>query len=147
MSIDIDGCRWSSLSVNFTNSEGVTVRLSGRALGLAALATAVTGATGLMATVTLTANAATETLLSQNQPATASSTGTSSPGLERAFDGKTTTRWPSAAAAEPEWIQGDLGATSTITHINLSWETAYGRAYQIQVSTDGSGWRQVYSTA
>ena len=29
----------------------------------------------------------------------------------------------------------------------LSWETAYGSAYQIQVSTNGSTWTTIYSTS
>ncbi|GAA4261086.1 hypothetical protein GCM10022255_092330 [Dactylosporangium darangshiense] len=29
----------------------------------------------------------------------------------------------------------------------MSWEAAYGRAYQIQTSPDGSSWTTVYSTA
>jgi hypothetical protein len=119
------------------------VRPSGRAIGLAALAAVVTVAA---AAVTLTANAATETLLSKNQPATASSVETPSLAPEKAFDGQSSTRWASAEGADPQWISVDLGAFSTVTHINLSWEAAYGRAYRIQVSTDGSGWRQVYST-
>src|SRR5690349_3812406 len=121
-----------------------TVRLAGRTVGFAALAAIVTG---VAAAVTLTANAASETLLSPNRPATASSVEASSFGPEKAFDGKSTTRWASAGGADPQWIQVDLGATSTVAHVDLRWEAAYGRAYRIQVSTDGSNWRQVYSTA
>jgi hypothetical protein len=28
----------------------------------------------------------------------------------------------------------------------LNWESAYGKAYDIQVSTDGKTWRTVYAT-
>jgi chitosanase len=68
------------------------VGLSGRAIGLAAVATVVAAAA---AAVTLTANATTETLLSQNQPAAASSVETSSLGPSKAFDGQSGTRWSS----------------------------------------------------
>jgi chitosanase len=119
------------------------VRLSGKAPGLAALAAAVTG--GATA-ITLTADAATETLLSQGKPAAASSVETSALGPANAFDGRASSRWGSAEGVDPQWIQVDLGVTSTVTHVNLSWETAYGRSYQIQVSSDGADWRSVYST-
>ena len=40
----------------------------------------------------------------------------------------------------------DLGATATISQVVLQWETASAKAYQIQVSADGSNWTSVYST-
>ena len=39
------------------------------------------------------------------------------------------------------------GATYSTNRVVLSWETAYGSAYQIQVSTDGSTWTTIYSTS
>ena len=35
---------------------------------------------------------------------------------------------------------------TTIRHIQLVWETAYGKAYQIQTSNDGTNWTTIYST-
>lgn len=86
-----------------------------------------------------------ETLLSQGHPATASSVESTSVPASNAFDGLTTTRWASLAG-DPQWIQVDLGATATITHVNLNWETAYGSAYQIQTSPDGTAWTDIFST-
>ena len=40
----------------------------------------------------------------------------------------------------------DLGAVTTFHHVQLVWESAYGRAYEIQVSDNGSDWHAVYST-
>ena len=62
-----------------------------------------------------------------------------------AVDGNPATRWGSAYA-DPQWISVDLGASRPISRVRLNWEAAYGRAYQIQTSPDGSTWTTVYST-
>ncbi|MEV6494043.1 discoidin domain-containing protein, partial [Actinoplanes sp. NPDC051633] len=56
-----------------------------------------------------------------------------------ALDASTTTRW-SSLFSDPQWIQVDLGATYTVSRVRLLWEAAYGSAYQIQTSTNGSTW-------
>ncbi|MEV6986895.1 DUF1996 domain-containing protein [Sphaerisporangium sp. NPDC051017] len=88
---------------------------------------------------------AVDSLLSQGRPASASSVegGGYSPGA--AVDGDPGTRW-SSAAADPQWLQVDLGGTATISQVVLSWEGAYGKAFKIQTSADGSSWADVYST-
>ncbi len=85
------------------------------------------------------------TLLSQNQPATASSTESATFPATSAVDGNTGTRW-SSAFSDPQWLQVDLGATATISQVVLQWENAYGRAYQIQVSPDAINWSTIYTT-
>jgi hypothetical protein len=40
----------------------------------------------------------------------------------------------------------DLGATAQISQVVLNWEAAYGTAFQIQTSADGSSWTPIYST-
>jgi hypothetical protein len=40
----------------------------------------------------------------------------------------------------------DLGSSQTINHVKLNWEAAYGKSYQIQVSSNASDWTTVYST-
>ncbi|WP_201777092.1 discoidin domain-containing protein [Streptacidiphilus neutrinimicus] len=84
------------------------------------------------------------TLLSQGKTATASSVNTGN-AAANAVDGDTGTRWESAWS-DPQWLQVDLGASSTISQVVLQWETASAKAYQIQVSEDGSNWTSVYST-
>ncbi|MEU4404561.1 discoidin domain-containing protein [Streptosporangium sp. NPDC023963] len=83
------------------------------------------------------------------KPTTASSyqpTGDGGPfTANRATDGSFTSRWASEWA-DPQWIQVDLGATTAIRHVQLGWEGAYGRAYQIQTSANGSTWTTVHST-
>ena len=84
--------------------------------------------------------------LALNHPTTASSVeaGTTFTA-DLATDGNAATRW-SSAYTDPQWLQVDLGATHTVTEVKLSWEAAYGKAYQIQTSTNGTSWTTVYST-
>ncbi|HZK97244.1 MAG TPA: discoidin domain-containing protein [Prolixibacteraceae bacterium] len=63
-----------------------------------------------------------------------------------AVDGNSGTRWGSAES-DPQWIYVDLGTTQTINQVKLSWETAYGQSYQIQVSDDATNWTDIYSTS
>ncbi|MGW4461516.1 chitosanase [Micromonospora sp. NPDC004704] len=90
---------------------------------------------------------AAETVLSQGRPTTSSSTETSTLGPANAVDGSTGTRWASAGGVDPQWLRVDLGGTRTITHVKLDWEAAYGSAYQIQTSADGTTWTTIYSTS
>ncbi len=62
-----------------------------------------------------------------------------------ATDGNFTTRWASDWS-DPQWLQVDLGQPTAIKHVQLAWESAYGKAYQIQVSPDGNAWTTVYTT-
>ncbi|GAA1517578.1 hypothetical protein GCM10009827_035730 [Dactylosporangium maewongense] len=84
--------------------------------------------------------------LCRNCPVTVSSVESGSPHAgANAVDGNTATRWGSAYS-DPQWIRLDLGATRTITRVRLNWETAYGKAYQIQTSPDGNTWTNIYTT-
>jgi beta-glucosidase-like glycosyl hydrolase len=89
--------------------------------------------------------AAAGTLLSQGKPATASSVENAGTPASAAVDGNTGTRW-SSQFSDPQWLQVDLGATATVNQVVLQWETAYGKAYQIQVSADATTWTTIYST-
>jgi beta-glucosidase len=86
-----------------------------------------------------------QTNLALNRPVTASSTENAGSGANLAVDGNAGTRW-SSAFTDPQWIYVDLGATYTVTRVTLVWEAAYGKAYQIQVSTNASTWTSIYST-
>ena len=85
------------------------------------------------------------TLLSQGRPTTASSMENASFPAGNATDGNTGTRW-SSAFSDPQWLQVDLGSTATVSQVVLDWETAYGKAFQIQVSPDNTNWTTIYST-
>ncbi len=89
------------------------------------------------------------TNIALNRPATASShqpTGPTGPQLPSyANDGNFTTRWASDWS-DPQWLQVDLGSVQSFNHVQLGWEAAFARSYQIQTSNDGSSWSTIYST-
>ncbi len=87
---------------------------------------------------------AAEVPLSQDKHVTASSSeGAFAPSA--AVDGDTGTRW-SSAFTDTEWIQVDLGASSSLRQVTLDWEAAYAKSFRIQASTDGSAWTTLYET-
>ncbi len=88
---------------------------------------------------------AADTLLSLNRPSLASSTELGESPAAAAFDDNPNTRWGSAWS-DPQWLRVDLGAPARITRVELRWEAAYARAFQIQTSPDGDTWTPVYST-
>ncbi|WP_078876473.1 discoidin domain-containing protein [Streptomyces sp. 150FB] len=103
---------------------------------IASLAIAFTGSTPVQAA---------GTLLSQGKTATASSTENAGTPASAAVDGDAGTRW-SSGTGDPQWVQIDLGATSSITQVALNWEAAYAKAFQIQTSADGTTWKSIYTT-
>jgi fibronectin type 3 domain-containing protein len=62
-----------------------------------------------------------------------------------ATDGSFNSRW-SSASSDPQWLLVDLGATYTIHQVVIAWESAYGKAFQIQTSNDAVNWTTIYST-
>ena len=92
------------------------------------------------------ASAATDVLLSQGRPVTASSVEDSRFPAALAVDGDTATRW-SSAYTDPSWIQVDLGSVSSIHRVKLQWEAAFGSGYQVQTSLDGTTWTSAFSTS
>lgn len=84
-----------------------------------------------------------------NKPTTASSAqasyGDCPCPASNATDGKTDTRWASDWS-DPQWIRVDLGAPTPIRQLQLVWDPAYAKSYEVQVSDDGTNWRSVYST-
>src|SRR5256885_2113914 len=79
-----------------------------------------------------------------NRPATASSTENAGTSASAAVDGDTGTRW-SSAFSDPQWLQVDLGAATTVCQVVLYWESAYATAFQIQVSADAVSWTTVFA--
>jgi hypothetical protein len=128
---------------------GIGVERGGRAPQLWRLITAAVVATMLAAlalvAAPVTSARAAGSLLSQGKPATASSIENSGTPASAAFDGNTGTRW-SSAFSDPQWLQVDLGQSASISQVVLNWETAYGKAFQIQTSNDASTWTTIYST-
>ncbi|MFI6893815.1 discoidin domain-containing protein [Streptomyces sp. NPDC050256] len=89
------------------------------------------------------------TNISQGKSATASSFQTDPTGgcpcsAANAVDGKFDTRWASDWN-DPQWVQVDLGASMSFKHVQLAWDPAFGKAYDIQTSEDGQSWTTVKS--
>ncbi|MET0401584.1 MAG: glycosyl hydrolase [Cystobacter sp.] len=77
--------------------------------------------------------------------ATSSSNESGGTGPANAIDGNfTSSRW-SSAFADPQYLQLDLGAAKKLTGVKLYWEAAYGKDYQVQVSSDATTWTSVAS--
>ncbi len=136
---------FSPTSVPAGGTSAVTVTAAATASPGSATIT-VTGGTKT-ASLGITVTAGPETLLSQGRTATASSTESASYPAGAAFDGNlTSTRWASKEGSASEWLRVDLGATKPVSHVKLSWEAAYGKAYSIQTSADGTTWTTIYTT-
>ncbi|MFC4150314.1 penicillin acylase family protein [Micromonospora mangrovi] len=82
--------------------------------------------------------------LAAGRPVTASSSQfLLGPG--KAVDGDLGTRWGSAWS-DDQWLTVDLGSARPVGRVALAWEAAYARSYRIELSTDGTTWRPVWST-
>ena len=62
-----------------------------------------------------------------------------------AVDGNPATRWASDWS-DDQWVSIDLGTVRSVGRAVLRWESAYASGYRIEVSADGTGWREVFST-
>jgi hypothetical protein len=117
-------------------------RVAALAAAALCLVTTVSATTSAGAAACGTSNAA------LNRPATASSTENGGTAAGNAVDGNAGTRW-SSQFSDPQWLQVDLGSSQRVCRVTLSWEGAYGKAFQVQVSdnaADSGSWRTLYST-
>ncbi|MDM7829753.1 DUF1996 domain-containing protein [Cellulomonas edaphi] len=105
---------------------------------LAAGVAAALVASGVVAAVATTASAA-PVNISQGKAASASSAENADMVGAKAVDGNTATRW-SSTFSDAQWLQVDLGSTATIDNVQLRWEAAYGKAFTIQLSDNGTTW-------
>jgi hypothetical protein len=84
--------------------------------------------------------------VARGKPATASSFYDDVLGVfppSAAFDGNDATRWAVSIAGrtnDASWVQVDLGAVKTIDRASILWESAFGSAYKVQGSTNGTTW-------
>lgn len=121
---------------------------------LGRMAREVTLEAGESTTITLYLDEVDETAgnLAEGKTAVASSEKNDTPAsgivyrtADMAVDGNEATRWASNQT-DNEWIYVDLGKTFDLTSVVLKWETAYGKAYKIQVSDDATTWTDLYET-
>jgi hypothetical protein len=86
--------------------------------------------------------------IARGKPVTASSSvtvgGVSYPAAN-AVDGESDTYW-SSEFADPAWLRVDLGESIRIRRVTIDWETAYAKAFAVQVSTDAKAWTDVFKT-
>lgn len=113
--------------------------------GVVAFATGVAAVLSVPLVVSVTADAASDLLLSRDRPVLASSTaGTAYPATE-AVDHDTRSRWASVSGAGTQWLRIDLGSVQKVTRVRLLWEKAYATAYRIQTSTDAASWIDLHT--
>jgi hypothetical protein len=143
-----DGTNWTTIYNTTTGAGGVetlNVNGTGRYIRMYGTARGTAYGYSLWEFQVYGTPASTTTNLALNKAATSSSNENSGTTANLAVDGNTGTRW-SSAFSDPQWLQVDLGATHNISQIVLNWEAAYGKAYQIQTSNDGTNWTTIYST-
>lgn len=80
-----------------------------------------------------------------NKKAVASSTTKDANDAAAVTDGNSATRW-SSNYNDNEWIYLDLESAHQIAEVVLNWESAYAKAYKLQVSDDAVNWRDIYET-
>jgi hyaluronoglucosaminidase len=133
----------------------VTVTVpAGTPTGTYEVAVAFTPASGEPVSATLTVSVYPKTsdtnvaLAANGATASASSTEDALPQFtpDHAVDGDRTTRW-SSNHNDNEWLQVELAQPQRIGKVVLRWETAYGKAYRIQTSSDGTTWTNAADVA
>ena len=62
---------------------------------------------------------------------------------EKSIDNDFLTRWASEYGDLPQWLVLDMGVDNVINTIAIAWEAAAARVYEIQVSLDGSDWKNI----
>lgn len=83
--------------------------------------------------------------LAIGRPVTASSEARNKQGYfpaKLAVDGKMDTRW-SSEFKDSQWICVKLDGQPTVSGVELAWEKARSARYVIEVSSDGSNWKEV----
>lgn len=94
----------------------------------------------------LFAGGATAQNLALHKKGNASSVETDGTQAYKVFDGDPVSRWGSAETGGEQWITVDVGTTTAISKIVLKWESAFAKAYQIQVSDNAKNWTTIFAT-
>ncbi|WP_318209870.1 discoidin domain-containing protein [Streptomyces sp. SJL17-1] len=136
----VNGTSYTDSGLTPSTPYGYTVRARDAAGNVSAPSTALN-------VTTAPGSGGTPTLVSVGKSATASSVEASGFEPSLAVDANTGTRWASAEGIDPQWMRIDLGSSHTVSRVKLNWEAAYGKAYKIQTSADGTNWTDVYSTS
>lgn len=144
-----DGRTWSTIgsAIGFAGRQELDVAGAGRHLRL--VVTAGSDGSGYalreVGVYSATSGGCSGSDVAGGRTATASSAETPSVRPGNATDEDRSTRW-SSAWGDHQWLQVDLGVTTSICRIMLGWERAYATAYDVQVSDDETKWTTVHST-
>lgn len=86
--------------------------------------------------------------LALNKTATASSNSNTAGNVTSPFtyQNYANTKWVSASS-DPQWISIDLGEAQQINRVICKWSEGYAKSFIIQVSTDNTEWKDVYTTS
>lgn len=123
-----------------TGGNTASATISGLIAGTYVYRLTVTDNGGLTGTddVNIVVSSAPAGNLALNKPVAVSTTENAGTPGSAAVDGNAGTRW-SSAAADPQWIYVDLGASFTVNRVRITWETALGRDYQVQIANATGG--------
>jgi hypothetical protein len=124
-----------------TLDEYANLKTSGRYVRMAGTARATTYGYSIFEFEVFSYSNSPAANMALNKNSTASSTQGGFP-TSQAFDNNTTTRWGSTYN-DNEWIYIDLGRAANITQVDLFWETAYGKDFRIEVSSNAISWTTV----
>ncbi|CAL9394886.1 hypothetical protein SUDANB95_01327 [Actinosynnema sp. ALI-1.44] len=152
-----DGTTWTDVYSTTTGTGGTqnpTFTGTGRFVRLYATARATQWGVSLWEfAVRAGTTGTTETLLSYNKPATASSfqDDGACPACTpaKALDFNPATRWATSATTgwvDPGWIAVDLGAPARVSKVVLQWDPAYAKGFRIETSPDGTNWTAIHTT-
>jgi hypothetical protein len=83
--------------------------------------------------------------LAQGKNAVASSISKDADDATAVTDGSYGSRW-SSNYTDNEWVYVDLGGEKEVGSVVLNWESAYAKAYKLQVSDDAVNWKDIYET-
>lgn len=79
------------------------------------------------------------------KPTACSSTASTSHPC-KAIDDENASTWWVSNSSDPQWAQVDLGQAYNLSEVKVRWKAQYAKAYQVQVSNDGTTWQTVFST-
>lgn len=94
-------------------------------------------------TVSTTANGSD---LAFMKPTTCSGVESTFTGSDMAVDGSATTRW-SSAFQDGQWWQIDLQHQVSPNLVNIVWEGAFAKSFNVLISADNVNWQQYYTNS
>jgi len=98
--------------------------------------------TSAVVNITVNAPATIGTNLALNKPVTTSSNEAPGTAGANAVDGNLNSRW-SSLFSDPQWLAVDLGKTFAVNQVKITWEPAYAKDYEVQISADNIYWQTI----